>query len=66
MIYSSDDPRGINAMEQARLGNYGNDYEEENWCDDCGQEHPSFLYYSTSKHRYVGCDSCIEIERQEE
>jgi len=59
----ADDPRAIEIMERDRLGR---DYIEDEGtkCPVCETENPEYLYYSDIRDEYVGCEHCIEREKQ--
>ena len=60
MIYSNGDPMAIRAMEEARTGNYGYDYDDdyEARCPVCDAVEP-WHYYVNDDDECVGCSECI-------
>lgn len=61
MIYSNDDPMALMAMEMARTGNYGGDYEPECYaarCPICGAYEPEY-YYLDDDEECIGCTECV-------
>ncbi len=61
MIYRNDSPDAISAMECARTGNYGADYDdgsEESRCPVCGALEPNH-YYLDDDDECIGCSDCI-------
>lgn len=60
MVYSNDDPRALYAMERARTGNYGADYDDgvEYVCPVCGALEPEH-YYLDDDEECIGCSECV-------
>ena len=60
MIYSNNDPHALYAMELARTGNYGADYDDgaEIRCPVCGALEPE-LYYLDDDEECIGCSECV-------
>lgn len=60
MIYSNSDPMAIMAMEEARTGNYGYDYDDDDeyTCPECGVIEPEYFYINDDDE-CVGCSECI-------
>ena len=61
MIYANDDPMALAAMEIARTGNYGGDYESEyvgSCCPVCGAREPEY-YYLDDDEECIGCTECV-------
>lgn len=65
MIYTNTDPSAIQAMEEARTGNYGEegfyDEYEDVYCPICGELNPEFFYVDTYGD-CVGCSECVHKE----
>ena len=61
MIYSNSDPLALYAMEQARTGNYGADYDDDSSdyvCPVCGATEPEH-YYLDDDEECIGCSECV-------
>jgi hypothetical protein len=60
MTYNNSDPRGVEAFERARTGNYGNNEEEAvTHCDLCGEP----IYYDERYYNIgelIVCQSCVK------
>ena len=60
MAYRNDSPDADSAMEIARTGNYGYDYDngDECVCRVCGSVFADF-YYKNDNNECVGCNECL-------
>ncbi|MDD6484898.1 MAG: hypothetical protein PUF72_10095 [Clostridiales bacterium] len=62
MIYNSNDPGAILAMERARLDtrDFGADIYDEDLCECpvCGALYPSY-FYMNSDEECIGCEMCV-------
>ena len=61
MIYSNDDRMALMAMELARTGGYGSDYDSEisaRRCPVCGAYEPEY-YYLDDDEECIGCSECV-------
>ena len=64
MVYSNSDPRAISVMEQARTGNYGEDYYDDTptqYCPICEACEPEYFYINDDDE-CVGCSECVHKE----